>query len=88
MSTFADVSRPTRMTAEVIDHFGPPDVMHPAVVPVPNLDENEVLIRVGTAGVGAWDPELCSGEFDTGGGFPRVLGSDGAGTVASVGSRV
>ncbi len=88
MSTSADVSRPTRMKAEVIDHFGPPDVMHPEVVPVPNLDEDEVLIRVGTAGVGVWDPELCAGEFDTGGGFPRVLGSDGAGTVTSVGSRV
>jgi NADPH:quinone reductase-like Zn-dependent oxidoreductase len=76
------------MRAEVIDHFGPPDVMHAAVIPVPTLDENEVLIRVETAGVGVWDPELCAGEFDTGGGFPRVLGSDGAGTVAAVGSRV
>jgi NADPH:quinone reductase-like Zn-dependent oxidoreductase len=87
MSTSADASLPTRMKAEVIDRFGPPDVMHTAVIPVPSLDDDEVLIRVGTAGVGVWDPELCAGEFDTGGGFPRVLGSDGAGTVVSAGSR-
>jgi NADPH:quinone reductase-like Zn-dependent oxidoreductase len=35
-----------------------------------------------------WDPELCAGEFDIGGGFPQVLGSDGAGTVVAVGSLV
>jgi NADPH:quinone reductase-like Zn-dependent oxidoreductase len=62
--------------------------MHAAVIPLPRLDPNEVLIRVGYAGVGVWDPELCAGEFDTGGDFPRVLGSDGAGSVAAVGSDV
>jgi NADPH:quinone reductase-like Zn-dependent oxidoreductase len=76
------------MKAEVIDRFGPPDVMHSAVIAVPRLDDDEVLVRVETAGVGAWDPELCAGELDTGGGFPRVLGSDGAGTVVAVGARV
>jgi NADPH:quinone reductase-like Zn-dependent oxidoreductase len=88
MSPTVDVSLPTTMKAEVIDHFGPPDVMHGAVIPVPRLDEDEVLIRVSSAGVGVWDPDLCAGEFDTGGGFPRVLGSDGAGTVVAMGSRV
>jgi NADPH:quinone reductase-like Zn-dependent oxidoreductase len=86
MSTSA--SLPASMKAEVIDRFGPPDVMHIAVVPVPSLDEDEVLIQVAIAGVGVWDPELCAGEFDAGGGFPRVLGSDGAGTVVAAGRRV
>jgi NADPH:quinone reductase-like Zn-dependent oxidoreductase len=79
---------PKNMKAEVIDRFGPSDTMHPAVIPVPTVDDNEVLIRVATAGVGAWDPYLCTGEFDIGGSFPRVLGSDGAGTVVATGSRV
>jgi NADPH:quinone reductase-like Zn-dependent oxidoreductase len=43
---------------------------------------------VASAGVGAWDPALCAGEFGDGGGFPRVLGSDGAGFVAAVGPAV
>jgi NADPH:quinone reductase-like Zn-dependent oxidoreductase len=76
------------MKAEVIDRFGPPNVMHSAVIPVPTLDDDEVLIRVEAAGVGAWDPELCAGELDTGAGFPRVLGSDGAGTVVAAGANV
>jgi NADPH:quinone reductase-like Zn-dependent oxidoreductase len=88
MTISESTSVPTTMKAEVIDHFGPPDVMHSAFIAVPRLDDDEVLIRVETAGVGVWDPELCAGEFDTGGGFPQVLGSDGAGTVVAVGSRV
>jgi NADPH:quinone reductase-like Zn-dependent oxidoreductase len=88
MSSSTDISIPKNMKAEVIDHFGPPDVMHAAVIPVPNLDANDVLIRVATAGVGIWDPYLCEGVLDTGAGFPRVFGSDGAGTVAAVGSAV
>jgi NADPH:quinone reductase-like Zn-dependent oxidoreductase len=88
MSSSADTSIPEKMKAEVIDRFGPPDVMHAAVIPVPNLDANDVLIRIATAGVGIWDPYLCAGVLDTGAPFPRVLGSDGAGTVAAVGSAV
>ena len=88
MSQSADLSIPRNMKAAVIDEYGPPDVIHTAVIPVPELGPNEVLIRVDTAGVGVWDPELCAGEFAEGeGGFPRVLGSDGAGTIAAVGSN-
>jgi len=61
-------------------------------VPIPELADNEVLIRVHTAGVGAWDPfereggfiEYIQGEPK----FPYVLGSEGAGTVAAVGKNV
>jgi NADPH2:quinone reductase len=84
-----DLSVPARMKAAIIERFGGPEVMHIATVPVPELADDEVLIRVGAAGVGAWDPELCEGAFgDYGAGFPRVLGSDGAGTVAALGSEV
>ena len=78
-------SIPKTMKAQVIDRFGSPDLLHAADVPVPELGPNEVLIRVRTAGVGVWDPAECAGEFGDSGSFPRVLGSDGAGTVAATG---
>jgi NADPH:quinone reductase len=80
---------PSEMRAAALDHFGPPSVVHLATVPVPELGEQEVLVHVATAGVGVWDPSLASGEFeDVEAKFPRVLGSDGAGTVVAVGDGV
>ncbi|HEX8794194.1 MAG TPA: NADP-dependent oxidoreductase [Polyangiaceae bacterium] len=79
---------PEMMKAEVIDRFGPPEqVMRTATVRVPEVGDDEVLIAVRTAGVGAWDPELCEGEFGAEAGLPRVLGSDGSGTVVAAGSN-
>src|SRR4051812_7804786 len=81
---------PETMKAAVIDRFGKPqEVIHTAAIPVPKIDSNDVLIRVATAGVGVWEPELCEGALgDPPGGFPFVLGSDGAGTVAAAGPDV
>lgn len=82
-------SLPSTMKAEVIDRYGPPEqVMHTATVPVPKLGDDELLIDVRTAGVGVWDPDLCAGEFGAEGGLPRVLGSDGSGTVIAAGPKV
>jgi NADPH2:quinone reductase len=80
---------PEEMKAAVIDRFGhPEEVMHVATIPVPEVGDDEVLVRVAAAGVGRWDPELCEGKFgDESEPFPRVLGSDGAGTVVAVGAR-
>jgi NADPH2:quinone reductase len=78
---------PKTMKAAVIDKFGGPEVLRVATIPVPDVDSNEILIRVDTAGVGEWDPWLREGGMG-GAGFPMVLGSDGAGTVVAAGSRV
>ena len=80
---------PEQMKAAVIDRFGrPEEVMRVTTVPVPEVGGDEVLIRVAAAGVGPWDPELCEGQFGRDGDhFPRVLGSDGAGTVVVVGPQ-
>lgn len=77
---------PKSMKAVVIDKFGGPEVLHTATVPVPELDENDILISVRLAGIGVWDSWLRGG----GSGakrFPLVLGSDGAGTVIARGPK-
>jgi NADPH:quinone reductase-like Zn-dependent oxidoreductase len=59
-------------------------------LPVPRPRAKQVLIRLDTAGIGVWDPEVRQGEVELGPKrkFPRVIGNDGAGTVAAVGSGV
>src|SRR5690349_19797679 len=79
---------PSEMRAAAFDHFGKPDVVHTETVPVPELGKRDVLVRVANAGVGTWDPHVISGDFEDSGQFPRVVGSDGAGTVEAVGDSV
>jgi NADPH2:quinone reductase len=80
---------PETMRAAAIDRFGPPEVLTLHTLPVPAPDANDVLMAVHTAGVGGWDADMRGGWWPFGRPkFPIVLGSDGSGTVASVGSRV
>ena len=80
---------PQSMPAAAIDHFGGPEVLTAYVLPVPKIDTTEVLIELDTAGVGPWDAAIRAGWYP---GkkpkFPLVLGTDGAGVVVEVGSRV
>jgi NADPH2:quinone reductase len=57
---------------------------------VPEIGPTEVLIAVHTAGVGSWDAEMRGGWWPEKKRppFPIVLGTDGSGTIAAVGSRV
>jgi NADPH:quinone reductase len=80
-------SIPKTMKAAVIDKFGGPEELHAASIPVPEPGECEILIRVDTAGIGVWDPWLREGGMSAEK-FPLVLGSDGSGTVAAIGSKV
>ena len=80
------------MRAVAIDGFGGIEKMKAREVPVPQVATDEILVRVDTAGIGAWDPFEREGGFAKVYGlqttFPHVLGSDGAGTVEEVGSQV
>jgi NADPH:quinone reductase-like Zn-dependent oxidoreductase len=49
---------------------------------------DEVLIDVAAAGVGNWDELVRIGNWRIGGPAPMALGTEAAGTVAAVGSRV
>jgi NADPH:quinone reductase len=84
----ADV--PTSMRAAAIDRFGGPDALKMQTLPVPSVDQDEVLVAVHTAGVGGWDADMRSGWLPDGTRprFPLVLGTDGSGHVAAIGSRV
>ncbi len=80
---------PERLHAVALDRFGGPEVLTLHDLPVPELDPEEVLIEVAAAGVGPWDADMRQGWWPAGEpDFPLVLGTDGAGRVARVGSRV
>jgi NADPH:quinone reductase-like Zn-dependent oxidoreductase len=80
------------MRAVAIDEFGGIEKIKPRKLPVPQPANDEILVRVDTAGVGVWDPFEREGgfakEFGTKTKFPLVLGTDGAGTVEAVGNEV
>src|ERR1700738_1016089 len=80
---------PSTILPAAIGRFGGPEVITPHALPVPAVDAGEVLIAVDTAGVGRWDADVREGCFaGRKPHFPLVLGYDGAGTIAKVGSRV
>jgi NADPH2:quinone reductase len=80
------------MRAVALDKFGGPEALKIQTLPIPQIEAQEVLIRVEAAGVGAWDPFEREGGFVEITGikptFPYVLGTDGAGTIAAVGKEV
>ena len=83
---------PSTMRAAAIDRFGGPEMIALHMLPLPEVEPDEVLVRIDSAGVAQWDPFEREGGFVKMLGmtptFPYVLGTDGAGTVAAVGKRV
>lgn len=80
-------SLPKVMKAAVADAAGPPEAIHIKEVPVPALPSNHVLIALQYVGVGIWDAEQRSGSW--GPVKPgTIMGADGSGTIAAVGSHV
>jgi NADPH2:quinone reductase len=80
---------PETMQAAAIDRFGGPEVLKLHTLPVPPVEKGEVLIEINTAGVGIWDAEMRAGWWPSGHPtFPLVLGTDGSGKVAALGSHI
>jgi NADPH:quinone reductase len=87
---------PLMMRAAAIDRFGGVNELRVRTLPVPEVGPDEVLIRIESVGVGAWDPWEREGHFKgffrerygVEPKFPYVIGFDGAGTVTAVGSAV
>ncbi|WP_231618762.1 quinone oxidoreductase family protein [Nonomuraea sp. SBT364] len=81
-----------QMNAVVLDRFGGVDELSLRRIPLPEVGDDDVLIRVEYAGVGSWDAVEREGDYDGVFGvastFPYVLGWDAAGTVAALGRNV
>jgi NADPH:quinone reductase len=78
---------PKIMKAAVVDKPGPPNAIHIKDLPVPRVAHNHVIIALEYAGVGGWDAAQRAGQY----GAVKagtILGSDGSGTIAAVGSGV
>jgi NADPH:quinone reductase len=84
------------MQAVAIDRFGGANELKVRTLPVPDIEPGEVLIRIESVGVGVWDAWEREGLFKdyfrerhgVDPRFPYVIGFDGAGTIAAVGSSV
>lgn len=90
MRTHTQENVPSTMKAAAIDRYGPPSVLKLHELPTPEPDDDQILIALHTSGVGSWDAEMREGEWRPAGRtrFPRVLGLDGSGVVASKGKNV
>jgi NADPH:quinone reductase-like Zn-dependent oxidoreductase len=78
------------MKAVVIHSYGGRDVLVSENVPVPEITDDEVLIRVHAAGVNPVDWKVRAGYLSEmlPCEFPLILGWDVSGTVAKAGSKV
>ena len=80
------------MRAAVIHKFGGPEELMLEDVPVPGIDDHEVLIKVEYAGIGQWDIFEREGGYDKmlglGSTFPYILGSEGSGVIYAKGKHV
>jgi NADPH:quinone reductase len=80
---------PATMQAMAIDQAGGPEVLTLHTLPVPKPAAEEVVIALHAAGVAVWDVYLRQHpQENKNSAFPYVLGTDGAGVVAALGSHV
>lgn len=82
---------PKTMCAATIGRFGGPEELTLHILPTPEIGDDEVLIALAAAGIGSWDADMREGWWPDDSprpAFPRVLGTDGAGTIAAVGASV
>jgi NADPH:quinone reductase-like Zn-dependent oxidoreductase len=76
------------MMAWRVHEFGPPEVMKFERVPRPVPGPDEVLVKVGAAGVGPWDGWIRAGKSAVPQPLPLVLGSDLSGEIIATGPGV
>jgi NADPH:quinone reductase len=83
---------PDTMSAAALNRFGGPEELSLQRVAVPEPGDDEILLRIHTAGIGVWDQAEREGQMtsmiDWEPHFPYVPGGDAAGTVVATGKRV
>ena len=85
-------SQKTSMKAVVLHEFGTEDQLVAEQIPIPEVGDEEVMVKVEYAGVGRWDIFEREGGYTEMVGvqaeFPYVLGSEGAGRITAIGKNV
>lgn len=80
------------MLSAVINEFGDFTRFQTKKMPIPGIDDNEILIKIDSAGIGQWDTFEREGGYDQMLGlnskFPYILGSEGSGEIVSIGNNV
>ena len=78
------------MKAIVIDHYGSPQELHKSDIPVPQIKEDEVLVKMKATSVNPVDWKIRLGFLKNKSNpkFPIVLGWDVSGVIVKVGSQV
>lgn len=76
------------MQAAYINQTGAANVIHIGELPNPEIQQNDVLVKVEGVSVNHVDTYVRSGGFQTALAFPHVIGRDMVGEVVAVGSAV
>jgi len=76
------------MKAMQIQEYGPASALALTEAPQPTPAADQVLVKVGAAGVNPVDTYIRSGTNNYTANFPHTPGSDGAGTITAIGSDV
>lgn len=78
------------MKAAIINRFGSPEVLKIEEVPVPEIKDNEILIKVKASSVNPvdWKHRLGNHKLVLGSNFPIILGYDVSGTVEKTAIKV
>jgi alcohol dehydrogenase len=78
------------MKAFILDRYGGADGVRAGEMPDPEMRDDDVLVRIHSAGVNLLDSKIRNGEFKLILRYrlPLILGHDVAGVVVRVGSRV
>lgn len=81
-----------KMRAAVINRFGNENELIVDNVPMPQINNDQVLIKVAYAGIGSWDVFEREGGYAQMLGvtpsFPYIFGSEGSGEIVEIGANV
>ncbi len=80
----------SNIKAFVVDRYGREDRMRSCDVPLPEVQDDDVLVQIHAAGVNPLDSKIRNGEFKLILPYqlPLILGNEFAGVVVRVGARV
>ena len=76
------------MKAMQMKDYGPASDLSLAEANKPSITEDQILVKVGAAGVNPVDTYIRSGTNNYSATFPHTPGSDGAGTIVELGANV